>query len=137
LRIGTPYGNGEPAANVVPTFMANAVNNELLLIKGGDVNLNLVYIDDVVDCVLSAIRCPSEGIFNVASEERTTLKYLATSILEVYSESTSTCDVEPILNKGYQALATEKIRQVWGVAPCNLVDGLQKYRQILKKEKII
>ena len=63
LRIGTPYGDGEPAANVVPTFMANAVNNELLLIKGGDVNLNLVYIDDVVDCVLSAIHCPSEGVF--------------------------------------------------------------------------
>jgi nucleoside-diphosphate-sugar epimerase len=138
LRVGSPYGPGEPDWKAIPTFLRMAAQGQALrLVNGGDTTYNLVYIADVTDCAARAIESGPPGCYNVASGEHTSLWEMARAIVELYSEHKVPIHVEPATPgsfPGFAAMSIVKARQAWGFAPRSLSAGLREYRASLAKD---
>jgi UDP-glucose 4-epimerase len=137
LRVGTPYGPGEPDQKVIPSFLRLAARGETLRIaNGGGARYNFVYVTDVADCTLMAIKSGPPGIYNVASGEHTSIGELAHAIVELFGERALPLDIQPVTTlafSGFPALSIDKARRTWGFAPSSLAAGLRKYRMSLAK----
>ncbi|HEX5447393.1 MAG TPA: NAD(P)-dependent oxidoreductase, partial [Pirellulales bacterium] len=131
LRVGTPYGPGEPCQKVIPALLANAARGEpLRLRQGGRPTYNFVYVEDVARCVAAALESGESGIYNVASGQSTTLLALAETIAELYGERSPRIVLEPTGEnrfQGFPAISIEKARRTWNLAPLTLREGLQQY----------
>lgn len=140
LRIGTPYGPGEPSRKVIPTFLRLAAQGRTLRIaNGGVAKLNFVYVDDVADCIVKAIERGQPGIYNVASGEHTSLRQLADTVVELSGEPEVQVEVEPAASgcfAGFAALSITKAKRTWRFAPRPLDVGLRNYWTSLTKAGI-
>lgn len=138
LRIGTPYGPGEPARKAIPTFLRLAASGKSLLLRdGGEAAYNFIYVDDVTHCLVSALQTGPTGTFNVASGESTTLLDLAKKVSSLYADRTVQVTVEPSLSlhpeRGFPPVATDKARRMLGLAPRPLAEGLTVYKKWLER----
>ena len=140
LRVGTPYGPGEPSHKVIPTFLRQAAQAQTLrLLNGGGTRFNFVYIADVADCAVRAIESGSPGIYNVASGEHTSLREIAQTIVELFPDRKVPLHVEPatpVAFSGFPALSIDKARQMWRFVPRPLAEGLRDYRASLAKDGV-
>lgn len=77
--------------NVIPTFIWRALNNEPLLIdKGGLTTRDFIYVDDIVEGLIScAINGNPNGVYNLASGEETSIADLAKHICSITNSSSS------------------------------------------------
>lgn len=132
LRIGTPYGPGEPAAKVIPAFLACAARGEPLRLRhGGRPTYHFVYVEDVARCVAAALERGESGLYNFASGESTSLLELAQAIAELHADRPPPIKVEPADEdsfRGFPAISMEKARNTWGLTPLTLREGLRRYR---------
>lgn len=132
LRIGTPYGPGEPRGKVIPAFLARAALGEGLRLRhGGKPTYNFVYVDDVANCIAEASECGQGGTYNFASRQHTSLLELAQAIAALYGDRQIPCTIEPdeggpIL--GFPPISVEKACQTWNLTPVELSEGLRRYR---------
>lgn len=135
LRIGTPYGPGEPRAKVVPAFLACAALGEPLRLRhGGKPTYNFVYVDDVANCVAEASEYGQGGIYNFASRQNTSLLELAQAVAALHGDRQPPCTIKleeagPIL--GFPPISVEKACRNWNLAPAGLSEGLRRYRDTL------
>lgn len=90
LRIFNAYGPGQhipPAhAPVIPSFIRQAMRNGTIVINGdGSQTRDYVYVDDVVNAMMSAATTPkiNNMIFNIGSGHETSIKELLKTVLEV------------------------------------------------------
>lgn len=95
LRIFNAYGPGQPlpAAHppVIPHFLRQAARNGTLVIHGkGEQTRDFVYIDDVVEAMVSASTAPTidQSVINIGSGKGTSIKMLAQYALEAVGAST-------------------------------------------------
>lgn len=135
LRVGTPYGPGEPSAKVIPSLLARAARGEPLRLRhGARPTYNFVYVEDVARCVAAALESGESGIYNFASGENTSLLELAQAIAELHAERPPPISVEPAEQaeqagfRGFPAISGEKARRTWGLTPLTLPEGLRRYR---------
>jgi len=139
LRLGTPYGPGEPPQKVIPTFLRLAEQGKpLCLAKGGLARFNFVYIHDVVGCLLAALSKGPAGIYNLASGEHASLRELAEAVVALFPGREVQLHVEPEVQgafKGLPPLAIDKARLTWGFNPRPLAVGLQEYKLFLERER--
>lgn len=132
LRIGTPYGPGEPEQKVIPALLGLAARGEPLPLRhGGRPTYNFVYVEDVARCVGAALEGGASGVYNFASGENTSLLGLAEAIVEFYAERPPPIRIEPAPNDcflGFPAISVEKACRTWKLAPISLREGLRRYR---------
>lgn len=90
FRLSNVYGRYDIHSRVVPTFVTRALNGEDLVVYGPDKVLDFVYVDDVVDALLSGIRktsaVPNE-VVNIGSGQATSLVELAERVARLAPES--------------------------------------------------
>jgi len=131
LRVGTPYGPGEPPRKVIPTFLAQAAQGvPLRLANGGTAAFNFIHVADVADCVARAAAVGPSGIYNVSSGEHTTLRQTAEAVAALHPQGQVTLDVAPAVPgafAGFAAMSASKARTIWNFAPRQLADGLRDY----------
>ncbi|MGB8096296.1 MAG: NAD(P)-dependent oxidoreductase, partial [Terracidiphilus sp.] len=135
LRVGTPYGPGEPGQKVIPNFLRLAAQGQgLRIANGGAARYNFVYVTDVANCAVMALEGGPPGIYNVASGEHTSIRELTHAIVELFGEREVPLHVEPAARApfpGFPALSIDKARRTWGFAPSSLAAGLRRYRASL------
>ncbi len=138
LRIGTPYGPGEPSQKVIPSFLRLAAQGQpLRIMNGGAARYNFVYVADVADCAVRAIENGPPGIYNVASGEHTSIREMTRAIVELFGEREVPLHVEPAkigFFPGFPALSIAKAQQTWRFVPRCLAAGLREYRAVLAKD---
>jgi len=138
LRIGTPYGPGEPSRKVIPTFLRLAAQGQpLCILNGGSSKFNFVCAADVAECTVRSLEGGPPGIYNVASGEHTSLRDLADAVLELYGRPEAALHVKPATRgafPGFPALSIEKARQAWRFRPRSLAAGLRQYRESLARD---
>ncbi len=92
LRYFNVYGPGQDPASayaaVIPKFITRILNGQVPLVYGdGSQTRDFIYVADVVKANLCAMEKSVEGIFNVASGERTSVNELAKLIPELMDVS--------------------------------------------------
>lgn len=141
LRVATPYGPGEPATKVIPTFLRMAAEGEpLRMVNGGAARFSYVHVGDVAAAVLNAVVGGPGGIYNIASGEHTSVLELAQQIVTLCGDGGATLDIEPVVPgafTGFAPLSIEKARQTWQFAPRPLETGLREYRDHLLAQGVI
>ena len=70
LRIMGIYGLEKPYAQAIPSFIKLMANNENPIIYGtGNNRRNHIHIDDVVEAILTSLRNPKNGVFNIGGAD--------------------------------------------------------------------
>lgn len=132
LRVGSPYGPGEPRGKVIPTFLRLAARGAPLRVAaGGFAAYNFVYVADVADCVARAAASGPSGIYNVASGAHTTLLQLAETIAGLHSPERVVVEIAPATPgafAGFPPLSVAKSLATWGLVPRRLAAGLRDYQ---------
>lgn len=135
LRIFNAYGPGQPLppahAPVIPLFMNQILGGgSVVVFGGGGQSRDFVYIDDVVDALISAAGAPgvNQQVINVGSGEETSLDQLIERISAITGAK---ADVIRNTDKpgGIGSLVADlsKARQLLRFKPhTNLMDGLRK-----------
>lgn len=135
LRVATPYGPGEPANKVIPTFLRMAAEGKpLRMVSGGAARFSYVHVGDVAGSVLNAVSGGAGGIYNIASGEHTSVLELAQQIVALHGEGEVMLDIEPVVPgafTGFAPVSIEKAWQTWQFAPRPLATGLRDYRNYL------
>lgn len=137
LRIGTPYGPGEPQHKLIPSLFKQAsFGKELTIYHGGLPRYNFVYIGDIATCVENAITKGESGIYNVASGESTTIKDVVQTIASVTKLPLKIKFETPTLNtpRGFAPFSIEKAMRTWNFQPLDLNAGLRNYWETIKVE---
>lgn len=132
LRIGTPYGPGEPRGKVIPAFLSRAALGERLRPRfGGKPTYNFVCVEDVAHCLAEASERGQGGIYNFAAGQSTSLLELAQAVAEIYADRQPSLIIEPEGDEsvlGFPPISVEKACQTWNLAPAALGVGLRRYR---------
>jgi len=88
LRYASVYGPGLTQRTALPIFIERAQKNEDIFLYGdGTRSQDYVYVDDVVEANMLAAKKGTTGIFNIGSGEKTTMRYLAETIIGVFGSS--------------------------------------------------
>lgn len=127
LRVGSVYGAGMHGG-AVHRFVLNAHEKVPIEIPAASqYTVDLVYVGDVVQAVLSAVERRCHGTFNIGSGSATTLETLAQHALD-------SCNAPRTLLRRTDAAATDlgfdglditRARQQLGFTPTALADGLR------------
>ncbi|MDD5704300.1 MAG: NAD(P)-dependent oxidoreductase [Kiritimatiellae bacterium] len=138
LRIGTPYGPGEPSRKVIPSFLRLAASGGPLHIKdGGGATYNFIYVEDVARCLASVLQMGPRGVFNVAAGESTSLLDLARHVSSIYGDRKVAIQVaqslSPHPDRGFPPVSTDKARRMLGLRARPLAEGLTLYREWLER----
>ena len=115
LRSVNVIGGGQAPKAVIPVFFQKAKAGQPLdIMNGGEVPMQFVYVEDLVDAFEAVIKHESiEGIYNIAYEGTVSLKQLARKIIKLthsssslnISKSTSKILFSPVVcNKAYKQL---------------------------------
>ena len=84
LRFGIPYGPRAREAAVIPAFVNRAFNGEALTLAGdGSQSRRFVYVEDLAQGVVDGLAdIAINRIYNLASDENTTIRDIATLVQE-------------------------------------------------------
>ena len=119
LRFFNVYGprmKGGPYAGVVHCFISRALSKQSFTIYGdGEQTRDFVYVADVAESCLMALKSGKPGIYNIGTGKATSINYLATLIKELTSSNVSIIHEPPRLGdiKSSQA-DVEKARRLLG-----------------------
>jgi UDP-glucose 4-epimerase len=70
LRIMGIYNVEKPHGQAIPSFVKMIANNESPIIFGtGEIKRNHLYIDDAINAIMTTIKNPKEGIFNIGGTD--------------------------------------------------------------------
>ena len=88
LRVSSPYGEFYKAKNVLNLFVEKAIKNEDITIYGtGKRSQNFTYAGDVVNAIKLCINKEINGVYEIVSEENTSMLELAKSIISLTNSS--------------------------------------------------
>jgi UDP-glucose 4-epimerase len=135
LRIFNAYGPGQPLppvhAPVIPQFVQQIGGRGSVIVFGdGNQTRDFVYIDDVVEALISAAQAPNidQQIINVGSGEETSLNTLVSRIAATLGERANVLYNDEV-SGGIARLVADvsKARRLLNYVPSiSLVDGLRK-----------
>lgn len=125
LRISSPYGPS-PRSAIGRIAAALLGGKPVTLQNGGSFGADFIFIADVADAFLLLERLGLEGVWNVASGCRSTIRHVATRLVELTGADSSLIKVEASganQFQGYPAVDAGKIRAK-GFMPMDLDAGL-------------
>ncbi|MFO7634625.1 MAG: NAD-dependent epimerase/dehydratase family protein [Caldilinea sp.] len=135
LRIFNAYGPGQPLppthAPVIPLFMQQIVGRgSVIIFGGGRQTRDYVYIDDVVDALISASTAGAvdQEIINVGSGQETSMQQLIDRISAIVNSHANVIE-NTEASGGIEHLVADlaKARQLLKYRPrTQLIDGLRK-----------
>ena len=134
LRVFNAYGPGQhlPASHppVIPNFLRQAVRNGTLVVHGdGNQTRDYVFVDDVVNAMVSAATAPTvdRSVINVGSGTETSLRELVNLVLKV-ANSNAEVIYSPRTDPGVSRMCADLslARKKLGYQPrTSLADGLR------------
>ena len=134
LRVFNAYGPGQhlPASHppVIPNFLRQAVRNGTLVVHGdGNQTRDYVFVDDVVNAMVSAATAPTvdRSVINVGSGTETSLRELVNLVLKV-ANSNAEVIYSPRTDPGVSRMCADLslAREKLGYQPrTSLADGLR------------
>ncbi len=91
LRYATVYGPGETVPRAIPNFIRAVLSGEAPCIDGDGLDeYDYVYVDDIVEATIAAIRRRADGVFNVGTGVATTTLTVARLVVQLCG-----ADIEP------------------------------------------
>lgn len=133
LRYGSVYGPGLNQRTALPLFIEKALKNEEIILYGdGMRSQDYVYVDDVIQANLLAAKKKINGVFNIGSGIKVTMKELAYTIAEVL-ESKSKIRFDRSKQQEFSiGIDIEKAKKKLDYKPkFNLRKGLEEYKESL------
>jgi UDP-glucose 4-epimerase len=142
LRVSSPYGFGMRRNSIVAAFLHAAIENRPLeILDGGNSPMDLVFVNDVVNAILLAIKTQATGTFNIGSGESVSSSELARRIIQVasprlplltvkHSPPTDVCAERP----AFPSLDISLAKSVLGYFPTPLNDGLTEFTRQLRTQ---
>lgn len=133
LRYGSVYGPGLNQKTALPLFIEKALKNEDIYLYGdGMRSQDYVYIDDVIQANMLSLEKGVNGVFNIGSGIKVTMKELADTIAEVL-DSKSQILYDPTKEQEFSiGIDIQKAKRILGYDPkFNLRKGLEKYKESL------
>lgn len=95
LRYFNVYGPKQNTA-VIPKFIISALEGRSLTVYGdGEQTRDFIFVEDVIQANLLAMKSDCEGCFNIAYGENVSINELAKKIIELTSSSSEIIHVEP------------------------------------------
>ncbi len=138
FRLSNIYGKFQKPSLVIPKMITSLLSTKKLQIYGNGLSMrSFTYIDDAVKAINGLIKDKSikMDVFNIGSNEETTIKDLAQKIITIIGDSNSTIEyINPQTKLGIQyedlqrkILDTSKIFKTIGwKATTSLLDGLNE-----------
>jgi UDP-glucose 4-epimerase len=133
LRIFAGYGPGEShkkeIASVITIFLESmAADLKPVIFGDGSQSRDFVYIDNIVDAVLNSIENKFTGLVNVGSGESYTFNETIDLLNCLLGKKVSPQYVEkPNLYFEHTLADITKMKNVLGLSPISLEDGLKRY----------
>jgi len=123
FRLANVYGAGdEVEGRVIPTFIKNINNNEIIAINGGEQILDFVWIDDVTRILAEAIKEYDNETINIGSGRGTTILELAELMKDISGRDVKIAIKPPIKQEVKKFIAD--ISRI-GISPFPLEKGLR------------
>ena len=145
LRLFNVYGPGQNLENLrqgmVSIFMSFVANNKEVLVKGSkDRFRDFIYIDDVVDALLTVFKDPKskEKVYNIGTGKKTTVEELINYIIQAFDYDLESYPITyttgtPGDQFGIYSDST-KVKKELGWGPnIELKEGIQKMANWAKK----
>lgn len=112
LRLGTLYGTGMRETAVIPKFIKMAKNGEDITIFGtGEQFRQFTHVEDVCQVFELAIKEELEGVYNVVSEEKISIKKLAESLKSYFPNLNIIYKEERSGDVASSIISSEKIKK--------------------------
>ena len=127
LRYSTIYGPRNRTNQVIPVFIKNALENKIIKLFGkGESIRDFVYISDVINATMKAIKNNQGGIFNIGTGIKYTMHELAEKISKL-TNSKSKIIFEGVSDELSFLANAEKSKIILDFkSKVNLDDGLSK-----------
>lgn len=136
LRLGTPYGPGEPDGKVVSHFINSAARGDTLeVFNEGRATYNFIHAADAAQFVVQALTSGDAGIYNIGPDEVVTLRDLAERIAHCYADRGPTVKLlppTPGAASGFALISNNKARSAWPIELMTLDQGIAQYRAKLE-----
>lgn len=133
IRFSGVFGVGN--TRVVYRFMQSALSGQAIQVDGdGSQSSDFIYVDDAVEGALLALEHGKSGeIFNIGSGRETSISELANMIAGLVDHPAETALSGRPATRPFRFVADiSKAKKELGYSPNALVDGLKKYRDVLK-----
>lgn len=132
LRYCGVYGKGQHKHNAVYRFISQALKNKPITIYGdGTQSSDFTYIEDVIQGTILAFEKNKPGIYNISSGKETSIKELATIIIELTNSKSKIIFTNQKTNRPFRfVLDITKAKKILGYSPHSLKEGLSKYINI-------
>jgi len=136
LRLGSVYGAGQVPNIVIPKFIRTTLLGQPIVIWGeGRKRVDFIYVKDVVNAILCALKSKSPGVYNIGSGKPASILELARHVKTVFSESGRAIifDKDKPEDTGGVWFDISKAKKELGFLPkYSLIDGLKDYKRELK-----
>ncbi len=137
LRLASVYGAGQVPNIVIPKFIQSAIAGEPIVIWGyGKKRVDFIYVKDVVNAILRALRAKKPGVYNIGSGKAVSICDLAKAVHSVFAKKGSTIvfDKERPEDTTWVWFNISKAKKELGFRPeYSLIDGLKDYKRELNK----
>ena len=130
LRFGIPYGPRAREAAVVPAFVGKALRGEPLTLAGsGEQFRNFVYVEDLAEGVVAALRAPAgTSVYNLAHPDVTTIREIAETVRVTLGEVEIVNTPPRPGDFGGKRVSSERARAELGwVARTPFAEGVSRY----------
>ncbi len=132
LRYSSVFGPGCKKDTVLPLLVERARHSKKIQIFDPLRSQDFVYVEDVVEANMLAVKKKISGVFNIGSDCETTMKQLAEMIVSVFRSNSEMEYLQEKHEKFRMFLDITKAKKVLGYHPkFNLEMGLKKYRESL------
>ena len=132
LRISTPYGFGMSQKSVITRFMENASKGQSLeVFDNGISTYDYIYVKDVANIIVEALKNGEPGVYNVGSGIATSTLDLAHTVANLFPDRRTQINITPpkgLLPASFSALCIDKAIKMWNFHPVSLNEGLTDYR---------
>lgn len=135
LRYSQVYGPGEPKIKAIPVFIDKILKNEspILFGNGSDIR-DYVYVDDIANATISALKKNIGGVFNIGSGVGYHIREVLDTIIKISGKN-----IKPIYKKrikeAYASIMNiTKAKEELGYVPSTTLEqGLRKEYEWMKK----
>lgn len=140
LRIFAGYGPEEKhkgrISSVITLFLNDILNNKRPVIWGnGTQSRDFIYIDDVVNIIISSATNSFSGVVNVGTGQSYTFNQVVKIINNIFGKNLSPYYIKKPLNYYEHTLPDiSRMLRIYNISPVNLQTGLKKYKEVLENE---
>ncbi|MDF1515131.1 MAG: hypothetical protein P1S60_15075, partial [Anaerolineae bacterium] len=125
IRSGLVFGPEDAFINHIAMMLA--LNPLFFLMSGkGEVILNPIYIDDLVDGIYKLTQSDLEGAANIGTGEYVTVNHLVETIIAISGKDLSIHHVEGPVGVLARNFSKERMRSIGWQATTSLRDGMER-----------